>query len=184
MMCDMYVLLGRASIPVTLDIPYTPPEVSVAGGSISFEIGGGLFASGLGLIVACSAGLVAPPLVGMVAGASLASVGVIELAIDWKRKITETSKTAAEVQLLKLERMQKELDLKAAQMREHTASEAPSRIAPAAFISSELVASEAERWGITEEFSYHLLNRVLPEYLFLRQYLASIDAKPKTLRRG
>ena len=55
---EMFVVLGGANVAILREESINPPEVTLRNGSIEFTIGNGLFASGLGLIVACSAGLV------------------------------------------------------------------------------------------------------------------------------
>jgi hypothetical protein len=195
MMSEMFIVLGRANIVLSREEPVNPPEVSVSSGSIEFAVGGGLFASGIGLIVACSAGLIATPVVGIAAGVTLASVGILELAIDWKKKIAETNKSEEEVRVLRLEHdtiyiyqtkrlrdleiRAKELELEMARVRKQEMDKEQSRFAYSSLIPRESVIAQAKRWGVSEEYANHILNRGLPTYVALKQYFAEIEVKER-----
>lgn len=103
MMMEMFVVVGGATKSLGAEISPVPPQVQVESGSAELAVGGGLFGSGIGLIVACAAGLVAAPLVGAAGGVVLASAGVIELALGWKQKIAETEKTKEETRVLRID---------------------------------------------------------------------------------
>jgi hypothetical protein len=76
------------------------PRVLVSPGSVEINLGGGLFASGVGLLVACAAGMVVAPVVGPVAGVALLTGGAIEMALDWRKKAVETAKLQEELRIV------------------------------------------------------------------------------------
>jgi len=190
-MNEMSMVLGSINAAIERDEATTPPVVHVESGSIEFAVGGGLFASGISLIVGCCAGLVPSPLVGTIGGATLATVGLIELAIDWKLKIAEISKTYEEIRGLRLEhdpvvtqqsrRLQeleiqaKEIDLEIARTRQREPKK-QKQILASSTLPRELVKAEAKRWGLTEEYANLVLNRGFPTYSALRKYFKEIQA--------
>lgn len=175
MLSEMFTVFGAINMPFLSEIPYTPPRVQVRGGSVEFALDKGLFASGIGLIVACSAGLVASPVVGIVSGTVLASVGLIELAIGWKQKITEIRATEEEIRLRKLEYKAKEIELEMCRIRAQQKNfDMESEFAHSKLVARNIVIVQAKHWGLTEAYANIILNRLLPEYLTLRRYFKDI----------
>lgn len=181
LMCELFVAFAAAYKPLGVEIE--PPNVAVVGGSVQFTVSGGMFATGLGLIAACSAGLVSAPIVGPTVGIGLATVGAIDLAIGWKQKIAETNKVDFERwevyertkglgkdnRMKELEYKQKEIELEKAQLELMNSRVNDSTAPSSALVSRELVTSEAESHGISEAQANHTLNRTLPTYTTLRQ---------------
>jgi hypothetical protein len=194
MMAEMSFVLTAASFPLDPTVGERIPRVVVRPGSIQFSVGGGLVASGLGLIVACSAGLVAAPVVGPVVGGTLASIGLIDLVVDWRKKLAETAKAKEESNKLKIEndktaiaqtrRLQvleirkKELELQEAIAKQERENESDS-VAFSGNIPRAIVIRQSELWGISEEHANHLLNRAMPTFLELKRYFESISAEQR-----
>lgn len=178
LLVEIFVVLARANRPLGVDL--APPALAVMAGSIQFSIGGGLFATGIGLLVACIGGLVAMPLgAGVLAGTTLAGTGLFDLALSWKKTIAESGKLDAEHRKLnaeaaKLEAEAKKLDLEATKLRLETATSQETRFAASALIPRSIVRHEAERWSASEPYANHVLNRGLPTLLQARLYLRDI----------
>jgi len=64
------------------------PYVVLNKGSIKFTIGGGLFGSGVALLVACGSGMV-PVLGGLTGGVSLSTIGLIEIILNWRNSLMD-----------------------------------------------------------------------------------------------
>jgi hypothetical protein len=160
----MFVDLAAAVKPLGLLVD-EPPRASVAKGSVQFGVSGGLFATGLGLLVACSAGLVGAPVWGPIAGGAIAAAGGVDLALNWRKILTESRKADAEARLARIELRIKELELEKARLSAERASERSS----SALVPRDLVKNEAKSAGMSEAHANHLLNRTLPGYLVLRE---------------
>jgi hypothetical protein len=171
-----------------------PPTVTVDAGSIQLTVGGPLLASGVGLAVATSAGILISPLA-IPAASLLAAAGVVDLAIGWWKSIGEGEKARAEAKRLSvdapskreaddkraLDRRQQELAIQRAEME--LAAMSGAAAAASRLISPEEVRRQAELWGFTEPIATHLLNRVLPKTIAVRKVLGWMDAVP-TVKRG
>lgn len=181
LMCELYVAFAAAYKPLGIEVE--PPNVEVAGGSVQFKVSGGMFAAGLGLIVACSAGMVSAPIVGPTAGIGLATMGAIDLAIGWKQKIAETKKTefeqmesyertkglAIDNRKKELEYQLKQIELEKAQLELEDTQVSDSKIPSSAVVPRELVLSAADAHDISEAQANHTINRTLPTFTILRQ---------------
>jgi hypothetical protein len=188
---EMFVSICAANRPLGLQDTFIPPGVRVEGGSVKFSLGGGMVTSGIGLIVACGAGLLPPS--GLVIGGSLAlaSIGILDLVVGWKQKLAETRKTDEETRVSKaehgpidlrqnrrfrgLELKIKEMELEKARTLAEGESLEDSRFAYSSLVPREVVIAEAKRWGWTEEYANHILNRALPTYLALRPYIGQVE---------
>lgn len=180
---------------------FAPPKVQVRSGSIEFAVGGGLFASGLGLVVACSAGIVAAPVIGPAIGITLATAGALDLAFNWykqeaeaqekfalvKKINAETKRTAAEtvklqaearktkteIELAELELATKKLELEKLRLQQQEGT--ASRQAYSQLIDRGKVKEIAGQSGFSESYANHLLNRSLPTYLAIKQRSPNIQ---------
>jgi hypothetical protein len=190
-----------------------PPTAVVASGSVQYTFGGGLFVSGMGLLVACSAGLVGAPVVGPVAGATMAALGIYDLALGWRKQIAVTRKANAdgrkadaESKLAELEVKLKEIELEKARLlteadvsfdprygpvrrfHPHSSAEQLNLVPDSAEVSRQLVRKTAEEMSMDETYANHLLNRCLAEFRILKQKLAgatiSFTHKKGLSRRG
>lgn len=175
------------------------PKIQLNQGSVQITVGGGLFSSGVGLLVACGAGLVGAPLVGPIAGATLATAGVVELAVGWRKAIAEqrkleaeASKTDAERRLTEINIKIKELELERAYLEKNRVigydsvghpmhmerREVSSRIPPeCAEISRGSVRQNAGALAMSETYANHMLNRALPNFRLLRQKMAGVEVR-------
>jgi hypothetical protein len=203
MMSEMLVVIGAASKAFGREFDVFPPEVEVRGGSVEFAVGGSLFASGIGMVVACSAGLLAAPIVGSAAGLTLSTAGAIELALGWKQRIAETRKTEEETRAIRMEtdrgfirvaqnaRLQqleiqrKEIELEEARLRMESAEtlEPKRRFAFSSLVPRAVVQAQAERWKFTEEYANHLLNRGLPVFSALKRYFDKVEIERESSQR-
>jgi hypothetical protein len=168
----------------------SPPAVSVEAGSVQFTVGGGLFASGIALLAACSAGMVAAPAAAAASGCTLATAGFIELALNWREKIAQIRKTDAETTVLRLEHdhitvqqsqrlreleiQAKELELEMARARAMETRDA-DEISSAGLVPRDVVRREAERLGLSEGYANYILNRTLPSYRKLAAYFSEVQ---------
>lgn len=142
--------------------------------------------------MACSAGLVGAPLVGPLAGATLATAGVIDLALGWRKVIADTRKAHADSRLLEMDIRVKQLELQAKELElekakllsetetsfdphlgvfRHSRDEVPWPPESAA-VPRRLVRSTADKLKMNETYANHLLNRCLPKLRLLKQKLA------------
>jgi hypothetical protein len=160
---EMFVSICSANRPLGLQETFIPPDVRVEGGSVQFSLGGGMVASGIGLIVACSSGLLAPPAVVISSGIVLASIGLLDLVVGWKQKLAETRKTQEETRVLSVEhgttalqhnRRLRELELRIGEMELEKArpiaqaeSLEESRFAYSGLVPREVVVAEVNRWA-------------------------------------
>lgn len=188
-MCEMFVSLAAANRPFGIFI--NPPDVGVNRGSIEFTVGGGMFATGMGLLVSCSAGIVTAPVIGPIAGIAVASVGLLELALAWKKQVAETRKIEEETRILRiqndvvtvtqsqkireLEIKQKELELEKARVQAQ--EEKGTRFAYSSLVDQETVRLIARHYDLTESYVNHILNRSLPHYLALKQYTVGVSVE-------
>lgn len=156
----------------------SPPIVKLERGSLQYTISGGLLASGVALVMACGSGLVASPL-GLVGGGVLACAGVLDLSVNWMKSIAETRKVKAEAYKLnaearKLDAEARKLDLEADELERkqfdredyHHRAFAHSKLVP-----NDVVLREAKRLGLEQGYANHILNRVLPKYRLMSNYL-------------
>ena len=89
-------------LTIRLGLRQILPAISIQQGSIQYAVGGSLLASGIGLVVACNAGLVLARWDSL--GAEfLASVGIIDLAFGWRKSATENTKLRSEAHKLDAE---------------------------------------------------------------------------------
>ena len=187
-----------------------PPQAAVTRGSVQYTLGSGLFASGMGLLVACSAGLVGAPIVGPVAGATLATVGLFDLALGWRKQVAETTKARsaarkyeAEARLVELDVKIKEVELEKARLLSETEPEYDRHknvlrriyvrrrheefqriLAPdSGEVPRQLVRRTAEDMNMNEVYANHLLNRCLPRFRLLKQKIAGATITSRNVRR-
>ena len=126
----------------------------------------------LGLIVACSAGLVAAPIVGPLAGASLVCAGIVDLAFGWREKAATIRKTHREEKNLELDEEIKEYELQLKRLElEKARANARPNIPYSSFIPRAVVQNYVRQRGITEGYANHMLNRTLPTYQQFRRYM-------------
>lgn len=95
----MHVVITLDSALHPFGIETKPPDVAISGGSVQLSVSGGLFASGLSLLVASAEGLISTPLA-IPAGIALGAVGAIDLIQNWKKR-------AAEIELLRAEQAER-----------------------------------------------------------------------------
>jgi hypothetical protein len=194
-MMEMFIAIGGTIAAGSSEEPL-PPIVDTSSGSVSFNIGGGLFGSGIALIVACAAGLVAAPVIGPAAGTTLAVIGIIDMAIDWRKRIAETDKLREERRVLQLEhnhitiyqnRELQELEIRKRQLelealtRENHQQQGGLRTGqpPCTLVDEDTIRREAARLGLSDAYAMHVLNKGLPTYLTLRQQFADIAVHGK-----
>lgn len=183
-LCELLVEIAAANHP--LGVSLNPPIVRVRRGSIQYSVGGGgLLASGIALIVACSDSLLAIPTFGYVGGGVLASAGILDLAFGWRRVIAESVKLRAETRKLKAEALKLEAEARKieaeARMIETQAQQEGTYEymsgANSALVPREVVLIEAEKLGLTESYTNHILNRTLPKYASIRQRFQNIHVE-------
>jgi hypothetical protein len=194
---QLFVDISAANQACGLQI--SPPNVKVRRGSMELSFGSGLFASGVGLIVACATGLVGAPLVSVPAGFVLASAGVIDLVIGWRKSVAEekkayaeTLKTEAERRLAELEIQIRDLELQRAKL--WLESRFANQLKPGGGLESgltppesssvprRLVQGQAEQFGMTEAYANHLLNRTLPGTRLIKQKMAGTRLEARQRR--
>jgi hypothetical protein len=185
-------------------IEILPPEINLSPGSLQVTVGGGLFASGLGLLLACAAGLVGAPVVSAMTGVALGNGGVVDLVLGWRKAAAESRKTFAEAtktdaerRLLELDVRLKELELERSKLQSRVVSDQdefgrPVRIARRCLesraesgeVRRNIVQQHAERLEMSESYANHVLNRALPTFKLMKQKMAGIEVKaPALLRR-
>ena len=203
---EMFVDLGRANYVCGADIH--PPKATIKAGSIKYTLGGGLFATGMGLLVACGSGIVGAPIVGPVAGATLATAGIFDLALGWKKQVAETARIQSEskkidvdTRLVELELKIKQLELEKAQLLSETQPEydprsdvlrlyvrRPIREQQKAMppdsseVPRKLVQRTAEDLNISEAYANHILNRCLGKFRMLKQKIVGANITSKEMR--
>lgn len=176
MLSEICSEVAAANHSFGLTIP--PPIVTLERGSLQYTIGGGLLASGVALVMACGSGLVASPL-GLFGGGVLACAGVLDLSVNWVKSIAETRKVKAEAYKLyaearKLDAEARKLDLEGDELESkqfdredyHHRAFAHSKLVP-----RDVVLREAKRLGLEQGYANHILNRVLPKYRLMSNYL-------------
>lgn len=183
--CELFVALAQANRSLGIELQL--PQVRVRRGSVEFAVGGGLFGSGVGLLVACSGGLVAAPVVGPVAGAALASVGLFELALAWRQKVAETAKVREEARQLELqnapekirqEHRMRELEIRKKELEIEELRLRSTDVPPtSSLVPREVVRQEAERHGFSEEYATHLINHGMPTLLQIKRYEMEISVR-------
>ena len=171
LLVDLHAALAGANRACGLETPTA--SVGIASGSVQVTVGGGLLATGLGLILSCSAGLIAAPMVGPLIGATLAVVGAVETIFGLRKTDAETrklyaesSKFEAERRLVDLEIEQKHIELEQLRLKHELRGHPdamPSLVLPA---SSQVplpdVTHTALNIGVSETYATHVLNRALP----------------------
>jgi hypothetical protein len=180
-----------------------PPEINLGPGSLQVTVGSGLFSSGLGLLVACAAGLSGAPTAPVPTRVAQESAEVVEWMLGWRRATAETQKTFAEAtktdaerRLVELDIRLKELELERAKLKGHLVGDedefgrstrVPRRFLEARGESGEvprdIVQQHAERFEMSESYANHVLNRALPSARLLKQKMAGIDVKPTAIQR-
>ncbi|HEX4543221.1 MAG TPA: hypothetical protein VH114_08635 [Candidatus Acidoferrum sp.] len=178
-------------------IQMIPPEINLSPGSLQVTVGGGLFSSGLGLLVACAAGLTGTPTAPVMTRVALESAGVVEWVLGWRKAAAETQKTFAEAtktdaekRLLELDIRVKELELERAKLKGHVVGDQDefgrsTRVnrrclesrAESSEVPRNVVQQHAERIELSESYANHVLNRALPSARFMKQKMAGIEVK-------
>lgn len=180
-----------------------PPEINLGPGSLQVTVGSGLFSSGLGLLVACAAGLSGVPTTPVPTRVAQESAEVVEWVLGWRRATAETQKTFAEAtktdaerRMVELDIRLKELELERAKLKGHLVGDedefgrstrVPRRYLESRAESGEvprnIVQQHAERFEMSESYANHVLNRALPSARLLKQKMAGIDVKPAGVQR-
>jgi hypothetical protein len=193
---QLFIDICAANQPCGVQI--LPPEINLSPGSVQVTVGGGLFSSGLGLLVACAAGLNGVPTAPVTTIVALESAEVVEWVLGWRKAAAETQKTFAEVtktdaerRLVELDIKLKELELERAKLKGHLVGDqdefgrstrVPRRCLESRAESGEvprnIVQQHAERFEMSESYANHVLNRALPSARLLKQKMAGIDVKP------
>jgi hypothetical protein len=199
-----------ASPAAMLDSDSPPPDVKVEKGSVQYSFGGSsLLISGVSLVIACSAGLVASPYA-IVGGLGLATIGMVDQIINWRKTRADTraaksliSKSDLEKQKLELEIREKELDLRQRsigldsqnprddeeakryiQERLDKVRSLDTRsLPPSSMVPYEFVAEVAKEEGISVGLAHHLLNRALPAFVALKPYFQHIRISKQAVVR-
>ena len=184
-------------------IEIVPPEINLSPGSLQVTVGGGLFASGLGLLVACADGLSGAPIVSAMTGLALGSAGIVDLALGWRKAAVESHKTFAEAtktdterRLVELDIKLKELELERAKLQSRLVDDQdefgrPIRVnrrllesqAESGEVSRNVVQQHAARLEMSESYANHILNRALPSARLMKQKMAGIDVKGSAVLR-
>ena len=178
---QLFLDLSAANAACGIQLPLA--RINLNHGSVELPlVGGGLFASGVGLIVACGAGLIGAPVISVLGGVTLATAGVIDLVVGWRKSVAEVHKTNVEAGKLDAERRLADVDIKIKELeleRARLAATVPvrnelGRIEPrerrerllsppeSGEVAREIVQRQAEELGMTEGYATHLLNRALP----------------------
>jgi hypothetical protein len=199
---QLFVDIFVANQACGLEIP--SPEINLSPGSLQVTVGGGLFASGMGLLLACAAGLVGAPVVSAMTGMALESGGVVDSVVGWRKAAAESRKTFAEAtktdaerRLLELDIRLKELELERSKLQSRLVADQdefgrPVRIsrrrlesrAESGEVRRNIVQQHAERLEMSEAYANHVLNRALPAFKLIKQKMAGIEVKsPAVLRR-
>ena len=198
---QVFVDICAANQPCGVQI--LPPEINLSPGSVQVTVGGGLFSSGLGLLVACAAGLNGVPTAPVTTRVALESAEVVEWVLGWRKAAAETQKTFAEAtktdaerRLVELDIKLKELELERAKLKGHLVGDqdefgrstrVPRRCLESRAESGEvprnIVQQHAERFEMSESYANHVLNRALPSARLLKQKMAGIDVKPSGIHR-
>ena len=184
-------------------IEILPPEINLSPGSLQVTVGGGLFASGLGLLVACGAGLIGAPVVSAMTGVALGSGEVVDLVLGWRKAAAESRKTFAEAtktdaerRLLELDIRVKELELERSKLQGRVIGDQdefgrPVRISRRCLesrsesgeVRRNIVLQHAQRLEMSESYANHVLNRALPAFKLMKQKMAGIEVKSQTVLR-
>ena len=184
-------------------VQMVPPEINLSPASVQVTLAGGLFSSGLGLLVACAAGLSGVPTAPVTTRVALESAEVVEWVLGWRRAAAETQKTYAEAtktdterRLVELDIRLKELELERAKVKAHLVGDQdefgrPTRVsrrclesqAESGEVPRNVVQQHAERFEMLESYANHVLNRALPSARLLKQKMAGIDVKPSGMPR-
>lgn len=184
-------------------IEVLPPEINLTPGSLQVTVGGGLFASGLGLLVACADGLSGAPIVSAMTGLALGSAGIVDLALGWRKAAAESHKTFAEAtktdterRLLELDIKLKELELERAKLQSRLVEDQdefgrPIRVnrrflesqAESGEVPRNTVQQHSARLEMSESYANHILNRALPSARLMKQKMAGIDVKGSAMLR-
>jgi hypothetical protein len=180
-----------------------PPQINLSPGSLQVTVEGGLFASGLGLLVACASGLVGAPVVSAMTGVALRSGDLVDSALGWRKAAAESRKTFAEAtktdaerRLLELDIRLKELELERSKLQARVVGDQdefgrPVRIsrrclesrAESSDVRRNVVQQHAERLEMSESYANHVLNRALPTFKLMKQKMAGIEVRSTTVLR-
>lgn len=157
-------------------VEFSEPTVTLEQGSIQIRVRGGLFASGVGVLLAAATGIVGSPVAAGLAGAALATGGLVGLALDWRRTVTETAKLQgerklidAQTRLAEAELAIKEAELQRARvvhgfpaLRSDEPDDPPWPDAASALIPPDQLEAIARAHGWSPAFVSHVANRGLP----------------------
>lgn len=190
-LCELFVAIGTANH--SFGLTFEPPTVNIQKGSIQYLVGGSLLALGVGLVIACAEGTVLAPY-GFIGGGVLSSAGLIDLALGWRKAVSENSKFQSEAHKLeaeahkldaeasKLEAEARKLEIEAEVIKDKRFDEAVYQYRSFAYsklVPREVVLREAERLGLNEGYANHILNRALPKYGLIVQRFQRITNESK-----
>lgn len=198
---QLFIDICAANQPCGVQI--LPPEVNLSPGSMQVTVGGGIFSSGLGLLVTCAAGLSGVPTAPVTSRVALESAELVEFVLGWRKAAAETRKTFAEATkteaergLVELDVRLKKLELERAKLKSHLvgdqdefgrSSRVPRRClesrAESGEVTRNIVQQQAERFEVSESYANHVLNRSLPTARLLKQRMAGIDVKLSGMQR-
>jgi hypothetical protein len=198
---QLFIDICAANQPCGVEM--LPPEINLTPGAVQVTVSGGVFASGLGLLVACATGLSGVPTAPVTTRVALESAEVVEWMLGWRRAAAETQKTFAEAtktdterRLVELDIKLKELELERAKLKSHLVGDEDefgrsTRIARRCLesraesgeVPRNTIQQHAERFEMSEPYANHVLNRALPGARLLKQKMAGIDVKPFGIQR-
>jgi hypothetical protein len=172
MLTEIYLAVASANLP--LGVVSEPPQVELRSGSIQFSTSGALLPVGIGLVLACATGGLAAP-AGFYAGGVLATFGVVDTFLAWRRTIAEreklrqesakfaaeTQKLHAEAEKLAAEARRLEMELEQSRFQAASWTDENYRRADASIVPRRVVKEHAERLSLSEPYATHLLNRSL-----------------------
>lgn len=109
------------------------------------------------------------------------SVGVVGMAINWYKSLSEAEKNKSEARKLNSEERLNEFNML---LRELEIEKVRRELAlpPSNFVPDATVASESRRFGLNAAVGTHLLNQVLPAYSELVNAHSGITASPASPR--
>lgn len=192
---QLFIDICAANQPCGVEM--LPPEINLSPGSVQVTVAGGLFSSGLGLLVGCATGLSGVPTAPVTTSVALESAEVVEWMLSWRRAAAETQKTFAEAtktdterRLVELDIRLKEIELERAKVKAHLVDDQDefgrsTRVsrrclesrAESGEVSRNVVQHHADRFEMAECYANHVLNRALPSARLLKQKMAGIEVK-------
>jgi hypothetical protein len=190
-LCELFAAIGTANHSFGLSVE--APQVVVQNGSIQYLVAGSLLAAGVGLVIACAEGAVLGPY-GFIGGGVLASAGLIDLALGWRKAVRESSKFESEAHKLEAEaqKLVAEASKLHAEARKLTIEaevikgkrfDEPNyqyrNFAHSNLIPREIVLREAEKLGLNEGYANHVINRALPKFALIEQRFHEITSSSK-----